>query len=160
MIEDVKRDVSPIRGVGSANTGWEKIWRLLEICAKIGNPWIYSTYNKTKKINQSEMPLHVDWFSGLSSPRSAWARWACALRALGLLLADDGGKTALQDGPPGGRPRQHCHLSICEYWLSWTNTETAAATPPMVLVMQNLLRASAQWLVLESAVFLLISSPM
>ena len=54
--------------------------------------------------------------------------------------------------------RQHCRLSICEYWLSWTNTETAAATPPTV--MQNLLRASAQWLVLESAVVWLISSPM
>ena len=39
-------------------------------------------------------------------------------------------------------PRQHCRLSICENWLSWTNTETAAATPPTV--MQNLLRASAQ----------------
>ena len=38
--------------------------------------------------------------------------------------------------------RQHCRLSICENWLSWTNTETAAATPPTV--MQNLLRASAQ----------------
>ena len=54
-------------------------------------------------------------------------------------------------------PRQHCRLSICDYWLSWTNTETAAATPPTV--MQNLLRASAQWLVLESAVFWLISPP-
>ena len=54
--------------------------------------------------------------------------------------------------------RQHCGLSICEYWLSLTNTETAAATPPTV--MQNFLRASAQWLVLESAVVLLISSPM
>ena len=54
--------------------------------------------------------------------------------------------------------RQHCRLSICENWLSWTNTETAAATPPTV--MQNLLRASAQWLVLESAVVWLISSPM
>ena len=53
--------------------------------------------------------------------------------------------------------RQHCRLSICENWLSWTNTETAAATPPTV--MQNLLRASAQWLVLESAVFWLISPP-
>ena len=53
--------------------------------------------------------------------------------------------------------RQHCRLSICEYWLSWTNTETAVATPPTV--MQNLLRASAQWLVLESAVFWLISPP-
>ena len=53
--------------------------------------------------------------------------------------------------------RQHCQLSICENWLSWTNTETAAATPPTV--MQNLLRASAQWLVLESAVFWLISPP-
>ena len=43
----------------------------------------------------------------------------------------------------GGPPlRQHCRLSICENWLSWTNTETAAATPPTV--MQNLLRASAQ----------------
>ena len=41
-----------------------------------------------------------------------------------------------------GRGRQHCRLSICENWLSWTNTETAAATPPTV--MQNLLRASAQ----------------
>ena len=53
--------------------------------------------------------------------------------------------------------RQHCRLSICENWLSWTNTETAAATPPTV--MQNLLRASAQWLVLESAVFWLICPP-
>ena len=41
-----------------------------------------------------------------------------------------------------GGDRQHCRLSICENWLSWTNTETAAATPPTV--MQNLLRASAQ----------------
>ena len=56
-----------------------------------------------------------------------------------------------------GMCRQHCRLSICENWLSWTNTETAAATPPTV--MQNLLRASAQWLVLESAVFWLISPP-
>ena len=56
-----------------------------------------------------------------------------------------------------GRGRQHCRLSICENWLSWTDTETAAATPPTV--MQNLLRASAQWLVLESAVFWLISPP-
>ena len=56
-----------------------------------------------------------------------------------------------------GEVRQHCRLSICENWLSWTNTETAAATPPTV--MQNLLRASAQWLVLESAVFWLISPP-
>ena len=40
------------------------------------------------------------------------------------------------------QPRQHCRLSICDNWLSWTNTETAAATPPTV--MQNLLRASAQ----------------
>ena len=53
------------------------------------------------------------------------------------------------------RPRQR--LNIREYWLSLTNTETAAATPPTV--MQNLLRASAQWLVLESAVFWLISPP-
>ena len=53
--------------------------------------------------------------------------------------------------------RQHRRLSICEYWLSWTNTETAAATPPTV--MQNLLKASAQWLMLESAIFWLISPP-
>ena len=38
--------------------------------------------------------------------------------------------------------RQHCRLSICENWLSWTNTETAAATPPKV--MQDFLKASAQ----------------
>ena len=46
------------------------------------------------------------------------------------------------EGGGGVNPRQHCRLSICENWLSWTNTETAAATPPTV--MQNLLRASAQ----------------
>ena len=60
-------------------------------------------------------------------------------------------------GKMASQTRQHCRLSICENWLSWTNTETAAATPPTV--MQNLLRASAQWLVLESAVFWLISPP-
>ena len=53
--------------------------------------------------------------------------------------------------------RQHCRHSICENWWSWTNTETAAATPPTV--MQNLLKASAQWLMLESAIFWLISPP-
>ena len=46
------------------------------------------------------------------------------------------------DDPEKSQHRQHCQLSICENWLSWTNTETAAATPPTV--MQNLLRASAQ----------------
>ena len=62
MIEDVKRDVSPIRGVGSANTGWEKIWRLLEICAKIGNPWIYSMYNKiTNSTNQICLCMLTDF---------------------------------------------------------------------------------------------------
>ena len=62
MIEDVKRDVSPIRGVGSANTGWEKIWRLLEICAKIGNPWIYSMYNKiTNSTNQRCLCMLTDF---------------------------------------------------------------------------------------------------
>ena len=46
-------------------------------------------------------------------------------KQLGLLLADDGGKTALQDGPSGGRPGP--------FWAqNWPKNQIFYASPTYI----------------------------
>ena len=33
--------------------------------------------------------------------------------------------------------RQHCRLSICEYWLSWTNTVSEQKIPITILILKR-----------------------
>ena len=44
----------------------------------------------------------------------------------------------LTDGEKGPyRPRQHCRLSICDYWLSWTNTVSEAKIQITLLILNG-----------------------
>ena len=36
-----------------------------------------------------------------------------------------------------GQSRQHCRLSICENWLSWTNTVSEQKIPITILILKR-----------------------
>ena len=60
----------------------------------------------------------------------------CAGRGSGKLRRSPA--VLLTDGEKGPyRPRQHCRLSICDYWLSWTNTVSEAKIQITLLILRR-----------------------
>ena len=54
-----------------------------------------------------------------------------------------------------GLGRQHCRLSICEYWLSWTNTVSEQKIPISILILKR--RPCLHWRSSLSSFYLSLS---
>ena len=100
--------------------------------------------NKKRKVSRLEKKLFSKLHGlklTMSSPRP---ELGFAKRALPLMLP----YPVLEKGIPHirlfrckrltwGLGRQHCRLSICEYWLSWTNTVSEAKVQITLLILNG-----------------------